>query len=62
MRVEIPHLLNTQAKLVVPEREHVCPPASIQQLQLLNTNKAVKVSHDVDIFLRPFRSRTSNDQ
>jgi len=35
----------------VPEREHVCPPASIQQLQLLSTNKAVRAlaSHDIDI-------------
>ena len=33
----------------VPEREHVCPPASIQQLQLLSTNKAVRASHDINL-------------
>jgi len=33
----------------VPERGHVCPPASTQQLQLLSTNKAVRAMHDIDI-------------
>ena len=34
---------------VLPVREHdVCPLAGVQ-LQLLNTNKTVKVTHDIDI-------------
>ena len=36
-------------KLAIPEREHdVCPPAGVQ-LQLLNTNRTVRVTHDIEV-------------
>ena len=34
--------------LLIPEREHVCPPAGVQ-LQLPTTNKTVTVTHNIDI-------------